>query len=66
MLAIKISLTVTIIAFASAILMIGADTNGGASARFRNWTAIGGFLILVALFGVVVTALLTIWLVLPA
>jgi len=66
MLAIKISLTITIIAAFIAFMMILPDRKNKYSSRYEWYPITGGLAVIVALVGAVTTAILTIWQVLPS
>lgn len=65
MLALKITLTITIITGMLSLLMVIADSDGRHSRRFKWWPTIGGLAIITTMLGIATAAIMAVWQFLP-
>lgn len=65
MLAIKITLTITILAALLASFMIIPDREGEWSRHYEWWSTLGGLAIITTILGIAVTLILVVWQVIP-
>lgn len=65
MLAIKITLTITILSALLAAFMIIPDREGEWSRRYEWWATLGGLAVITTILGIAVTLILVVWQVIP-